>query len=69
MADNIKSKSIFAAVATFVITAILFTTIGAYVFDLATAGSPGITKATTTWANTAALQFLQAIKAIEGVTK
>lgn len=69
MADNVKSKTIFAAVMTFFITAILFTTIGAFVFDAATTGSPGITKATTNWANTAALQFLQAIKAIEGVTK
>lgn len=69
MADNVKSKSIFAAVMTFFVTAILFTTIGAYVFDFATAGSPGITKATTNLANTAALQFIQAIRATEGISK
>lgn len=69
MADNVKSKSLFSAVMTFFVTCLLFTCIGAYVFDLATAGSPGITKATTNRANTAALQFLQAIKAIEGVIK
>lgn len=69
MADNVKSKSLFSAVMTFFITAILFTIIGAFVFDLATAGSPGITRTTTEFANKAAHLFLQTIKTVEGVSE
>lgn len=67
MADNAKSKSIFGSVMTLFITLILFTTIGAYVFDLATTGSTGITRATSSWAEKAAHQLLNTIKTTEGL--
>lgn len=67
MADNAKSKRIFGSVMTLFITLILFTTVGAYVFDLATAGSTGITRATSAWAEKAARQLLATIKITEGL--
>lgn len=67
MADNVKSKSLFAAVLTFFITSILFTIIGAFVFDVVTKDSPAITKSSSAWAERAAYQLLQTIKVVEGL--
>lgn len=67
MADNVKSKSLFSALMTFFVTVILFTCIGAFVFDLVTAGSPGITHSTDAWGEKAARSFLLTIKAVEGI--
>lgn len=67
MADNVKSKSLFSALMTFCVTVILFTCTGAFVFDIVTAGSPGITHSTDAWAEKAAQTLLLTIKAVEGL--
>lgn len=62
MADK---NSVFAKVGVLACTLILFSTLGAFAFDIATAGVPAVRQATAGLAQSALIKYVLLIKTVE----
>lgn len=65
MAD--KNNSAYAKVGVLASTLILFSTLGAFAFDIATAGVPAVRQTTAGLARGALIKYVLLIKTVEGI--